>query len=53
MRNTIAFQLVRHYSSGITALLKQPLEKALSGLAISTRLQKHIDYFTILIDCTP
>ncbi len=54
MRNAVASQLVRHHRSRITAvLLRQPAKKALGGLAISARLQKHIDHFTVLINRAP
>ena len=33
--------------------LQQPLEEAPSGLRIPSRLQKHIDRFTVLVHRTP
>jgi hypothetical protein len=37
----------------MTMGLQESFEEALRGLAVSSRLQKHIDHFTILVDRTP
>ncbi len=54
MCDPIASQLVRHYLSGFHAMhLQKSFEEALSGLAVTSSLQKHIDDFPVLIDSAP
>jgi hypothetical protein len=54
MRDAVASQLIGHYFSRFTAIrFEQTLEETRRCLSVSTRLQKHINHFTILIDRTP
>ncbi len=54
MCHAIASQLVRHYFPGFRLMILQhPLEKALGSLAVSSGLQKHIDYLSILVNRAP
>ena len=54
MCDPIAAQLVRHDLPGLTTMfLQQSLEKTPCCPAVSSRLQKHIDHFTVLIDRPP
>jgi len=54
MRNAIASQLVRHNLSRFAMMIFQkPLEETLSSLAVTTFLEKHIDYFAILVNSPP
>ena len=51
MGNTVASQLIRHDLPRPTLMaLDQAPEEALGGLAISARLQKHINDFAIGVD---
>jgi hypothetical protein len=52
--NAIAAQFICHNLSRLIAMTaQQPLEEALRGCAVPTSLEKHINDFTILIDCSP
>ena len=54
MHHVVASQLVRHYLPGfITMCLQQSFEKALSGFAVASTLQKDIDDFSVLIASSP
>ena len=51
MRNAIASQLVGHNLSRFSLVIsQQPLEETLCSRAITTGLEKHINYFTILVN---
>jgi hypothetical protein len=54
MRNTIAFQLVRHNLSRFSlVILQQPLEETLCSCAVTTGLEKYINYLAILVNGPP
>jgi hypothetical protein len=54
MRNAIASQLVRHYLSRISLVIfQQPLEETLCSCTVTTGLEKHINYLSILVNSTP
>ena len=54
MSNTVAPQFVGHHFSRLAGTrIEQKVEETHRRLSVSTRLQQHINHFTILIDCTP
>ena len=54
MRNTIAFQLVRYNLSRFSLVIfQQPLKETLCSRTITTGLEKHINHFAVLVNCTP
>jgi hypothetical protein len=54
MRNAIAYQLVCHNLSRFTMVIfQQSSEETLSSSPITTRLEKHIDHFAILVNSPP
>ena len=54
MSYAVAFQLVGHDLSWLLAMcLQQPLEEFLGCFAVASTLEKHIDDFSVLIDCSP
>jgi len=54
MRNTIAPQFIRYYLPGFVLMyLQEPFEESLCVRTISSLLEKHINNFTILINCSP
>ena len=54
MSYSITSQLIRHNLPGFTAVAsQQSLEEALRRSAIPSGLEKYIDYFAILVNCTP
>lgn len=47
-------QFIGHYFPGsIMMMLQQTFKKALGGLAVASRLQKHIDHLAVLINGSP
>jgi hypothetical protein len=53
-RDAVTSQLVRYYFPGFANVnSQQPLEEPPCGLAIPASLEKHVRYFTVLIDCPP
>jgi hypothetical protein len=54
MSNVVASQFIRHdFARLIPVALEQTPEESLGDLAISARLQKHINDFAIPINCPP
>ena len=54
MRNTIAFQLVRYNLSRFSLVIfQQPLKETPCSRTITTGLEKHINHFAVLANCTP
>ena len=54
MRNAITFQLGSHNLSRFSfVIFQQSLKEMLCSRAITTGLEKHIDYLAILVDCPP
>ena len=54
MSDTITPQLIGDDLPGLSLMiLQEPLEESLGRLAIPPGLNKDIDYFTVLINCSP
>jgi hypothetical protein len=52
--NTVAPQFIGHQSPWLTAMhFQQTLKEPLGCVPVSTRLQQHVDHFTVLIDRSP
>jgi hypothetical protein len=54
MRNAIASQLIRHNLSRFSLVIfQQSLEETLCSSAVTTGLEKHINYLAILVNSPP